>query len=64
MIMDLDTLLVTETWLIATIFGEVTPAEYSFHHAARIHKKDWGVVVLLRGSLKCETHSRFQAKVF
>ena len=42
----------------------MTPAGYSFHHAARIHKKVGGVVIILRDSLKCETHLRFQAKSF
>ena len=46
------------------IVGDVTPAGYSFHHAARIHKKGGGVGILLRDSLKCETHLRFQAKSF
>jgi len=44
--------------------GDVTPAGYSFHHAARIHKKCWGVGLLLRDSLKCETHLPVQSKSF
>ena len=45
--MDLDALVITETWLTGNvsdqnIVGDVTPAGYSFHHAARIHKKRWG----------------------
>jgi len=44
--MDLDTLVITETWLTGNvsaenIVGEVTPAGCSFHHAARNHKKRW-----------------------
>ena len=67
--MDLDTLVITETWLTGnvsdqTIVGDVTPAGYSFHHAARIHKTGDRVGILLRDSLKCETHLRFQAKSF
>ena len=67
--MDLDALVITETWLTGNvsdqkIVGDVTPAGYSFHHAARIHKKGGGVGILLRDSLKCETHLRFQAKSF
>ena len=46
------------------IVGDVTPAEYSFHHAARIHKKGGGVGILLRDSLKCESHLQFHAKSF
>ncbi|KAK2148286.1 hypothetical protein LSH36_505g01065 [Paralvinella palmiformis] len=42
--MDLDALVITKTCLTGNvsdqkIVGEVTPAGYSFHHAARIHKK-------------------------
>ena len=67
--MDLDALVITETWLTGNVsdqklVGDVTPAGYSFHHAARIHQKDGGVGILLRDSLKCETHLRFQAKAF
>ena len=41
--MDLDALVITETWLTGNvsdqkIVGDVTPAGYSFHYAARIHK--------------------------
>jgi len=41
--MDLDHLVITETWLSGNIsdqkiVGDVTPAGYSFHQAARIHK--------------------------
>jgi hypothetical protein len=51
--MDLDALVITETLLTGNasghkIVGEVTPAGYSFHHAARIHKKGGGVGILLR----------------
>ena len=40
--MDLDALVITETWLTDNvsnqkIVGDVTPAGYSFHHTARIH---------------------------
>ena len=64
--MDLDALVITEPWLTGNvsdqkIVGDVTPVGYSFHHAARIHKKGGGVGILLRDSLKCETHLRFQA---
>ena len=59
--MDLDAIVITETWLTGNvseqkIVGDVTPAGYSFNHAAGIHKKG--------DSLKCETHLRFQAKCF
>jgi len=59
--MDLDALAITETWLTGNVsdqkhVGDVTPAGYSFHHAAQIHKKGWGVKILLHDSLKCETH--------
>ena len=46
------------------IVGDVTPAGYSFHHAARIHKKGWPISILLRDSLKCEIQLCFQAKSF
>ena len=67
--MDLDVLVITETWLTGNvseqkIVGDVTPAGYSFHHAARIRIKGGGVGILLRDSLKCETHLRFHAKSF
>jgi len=67
--LDLDALVITDTWLTGNvsdqnIVGEVTPAGYSFHHAARIHKKGWGAGILFRDSLKCETHLRFQTKSF
>ena len=44
---DLNTLVITETWLTGNIsdqksVGGLTPSGYSFHHAARIHKKRWG----------------------
>jgi len=42
----------------------VTKAGYSFHNAARIHKKGGGVGIALHDFLKCETHLRFQAKSF
>ena len=68
--MDLVAFVITGTWLTGNvshqkIVGDVIPDGYSFHHAARIHKKG-GVVddILLRDSLKCETHLRFQAKSF
>jgi len=40
--MDLDVLVITETWLIGNVSGQkivsdVTPAGYSFRHAALIH---------------------------
>jgi len=58
--MDLDALVITETWLTGhvsyqNIVGYVTPAGYLFHHAVRIHKKGRGVGILLRDALKCET---------
>ena len=61
--MDFDVLVITETWLTGNvsdqkIVGYVTPAGYSFHRAARIHKKGGGVGILLRDSLNCETHLR------
>ena len=45
--MDLDALVITQTWLTVNvsdqkIVGDVTPVGYSFHHAARIHKKGGG----------------------
>ena len=64
--MDLDALVITEAWLTGIVtdqkIGDVTPAGYSFHHAAWIHKKGEGVGFLLRDSLKRETHLRFQTK--
>ena len=43
----------------------MTPARYSYHHAARNHTKGGRELgTLLRGSLKCETHFRLQAKSF
>ena len=65
--MDLDDLVITETYLTGNvsdqkIVGDVTPAGYSSHHAARIHKKGEGVCIFLLDSLNCETHFRFQAK--
>ena len=64
--MDLDALVITETWLTGNvsdqnIVGDVTPAGYAFHHAARIHKKDDGVGIIFCDYLKCETHLHFQA---
>ena len=49
--MDLDALVITETWLTGNVsdqksVGDVTPAGYSFYHAARIHKKVGGVGIL------------------
>jgi len=49
--MDIDALVITETWLTSNIsdqkiVGEVTPA---------------GVSILLCDSLKCETHLHFQS---
>ena len=66
---DLDALAIAKTWLTGNvsdqrIVGDVTPAGYSFHHAVRIHKKGGGVCIIIRDSLKCETHLRFQAKSF
>ena len=46
------------------IVDDVTPAGYSCHHAARIHKKGEGNGILIGDSLKCEAHLRFQAKSF
>jgi len=37
---------------------------YMTYNAARIQKKGGGVSILLRDSLKCETHLHFQAKSF
>ena len=42
--MYLDAIVITEIWLTGKVsdqksVGDVTPAGYSFHHAARIHKK-------------------------
>jgi len=67
--MYFDYLIVIETWVTGDVWdqkivGEVTPVGYSFHHAARIHKKYGWVSILLRDSLKCETHLRFQVKCF
>ena len=67
--MDLDVVFITDTWLTGNvsdqrIVGDVNPARYPFDHVARIHKKSGGVGILLRDSLKCETHLRFQAKSF
>ena len=62
--MDLDALVITETWLTGNVSGQkdvsdVAPADYVFHHPARIYKKGRGVGILLRDSLKCETHLCF-----
>ena len=46
------------------IVGVVTLAGYSFHQAARNHKKVDRIGILLRDSLKCETNLRFQARSF
>jgi len=45
--MDLDALVITETWLTGNvsdqeIIGDLTPAGFLFHRAARIHKKGVG----------------------
>ena len=61
--MDIDALVITETWLTSNVSNQKI-AGYSLHHAAQIHKKGGGVGILLRDSLKCETHLRFQAKSF
>jgi len=50
--MDPDALVITETWLTGYFserrVGEMIPAGYLFHHAARIHKKDsWFFPVIL-----------------
>jgi len=44
------------------MFGDMIPAGYSFHQAAGIYIKGGAVGILLRGSFKCESHLRFQAK--
>ena len=49
---DIDVLAISEIWLTdyvsdQTIVGEETPVGYSFHHAARIHKKGGGVSIFL-----------------
>ena len=51
--MDLDVLVITKSWLTGNVSDQnivdhVTPAEYSFHHAARIDKKCGGIGILLR----------------
>jgi len=55
--MDLDALVITETWLTGNvsdqkIVGDVTPVGYSFHHAARVSKKGGRVGILLCDSWK------------
>jgi len=45
--MDLDALVITETWLTGNVsdqknVSDVTPARYSFHHAARDSQGRWG----------------------
>ena len=67
--MDFYALVITESWLAGNvsdqkIVGDVTPNEYPFYLATRIHKKGGWVGILFRESLKCETHLRFQAKSF
>ena len=67
--MGFDGLVVTETWLTRGIsdlkfVGDITPAGYAFHHAARIHRKCGGVDIVIRDSLTFEKHSRFQDKSF
>ena len=62
--MDLDVHVITETWLTGKVsnqkfVGGVIIAGYSFHHAARIHKKGEGNGILIGDSLKCEAHLRF-----
>jgi len=59
MAQDIDALVITETWLTSNVsdqklVGVVTPAGYSFHHAAQNHKTDGAVGILLLDSLKCE----------
>ena len=59
--MDFDVFFITETWLTGNasnqkIVGDVTPAGYSFHHAAWIHKKGGGVGTLPCDSFKCENY--------
>ena len=49
-------ILILLSWLTGNvsdlnIVGDVTPAEYSFHRAARIHKKNGGVGILPRDSI-------------
>jgi len=61
---DLDALVITETWLTdnvldQNIVADGTPAGYSLYHAARIDMTDGGVGILLGDSLKCEFHLRF-----
>ena len=67
--MDLAALDITDSWLTGNVSDQkgvhdVTPAGFSFHHAARIHKRGGGVGILLLDSLKSETHMRSQAKSF
>ena len=50
-------LVAMETWLTGgiseqVIFGDVTPAGYSFHHVAGAHRKAGGVGLLILDSLK------------
>ena len=60
-------LIVKGTWLTGGIsdqkmVGDVAPACYSFHYAARTRRKGGGVVILIRESLKFMKNSRFQAR--
>ena len=64
--MDLDALDIKKTCLTDNVLeqklvGQLTPGGYSFHHAARVNKKGGDVRILLRDSLKYETHLHFQA---
>jgi len=67
--MNLDALFITATWLTGNVsdkksVGEVTQTGYTFHHAAGIYKEFGRVGILIRDSLKCETHLCCQAKSF
>ena len=59
--MDLDALFITATWLTGNVsdkksVGEVTQTGYAFH---RIYKEVERIRILIRDSLKCETHLSF-----
>ena len=46
------------------IIGDVTPEGYTFHHAARTHRKSGGVGVLLCDSLTYKQHRCSQSSSF
>ena len=67
--MDLDALIITETWLTGIdsdhrIIGDLTPDGYTFPHAPQTHRKGGGVDILWRDTLKTQHHAKYQAMSF